>query len=1006
MGVPDPVPTLTAASFASPPTTVRPKYRWWVPLAYTQDDELRAEVAQIAAAGAGGVEVSPFAVPGQGNRDSSFLTTYGWGTPLWTHKLQVILAAANQYGLTVDQNLGPNYPPTVPTVHDVNDPAAAQQIVYGQATLAGGTAFTGALPQPTTAPPAGARTTLVSVVAARCTDAVCAPSAAGTRQLDRTSLVDITGQVQAGQLTWSAPAGAGTWVLLAFYQTADGLTKTGYEATTPDYVVDHLSSTGAKALESFWESTIFTPQTQQLIDAMQGPGSIFEDSLEMGSHELWTSDFASRFASLRGYPVSQALPALTGIGQQGTGTPAYDFSDGSGARFRQDYRQTWSDLYIDQYVSSLQQWAEGHHLDYRAQFYGDPIATGRAAQVTGIPEGESIDFGSPTNLGVEQDYRVVAGGARAVQTTRISTECCGIFNGAYRSTVAGRDLDQDITGPAYVNGLAQNGNLDTIYKAYAGGVTQVVWHGFAYAEAPTGLASPNSGEGGAWPGYNPWNIQGFLNVGELFGPRLPTWQDYRSVNDSLARDQLVLRQGDPMLDLAVYYQDLGLAGQSVSPQETPGHMLGVDSATARAGYSYDYLTPDALAGTFVGDGRLARRDGKQKALILANQTTMPVPAAQRILTLAQQGLPVVVIGAAPSAVPGAAAAGEDAALQAVVAQLLAQPGVHQVATEAQLPQALHAIGVDPDAAPTATTGALETVHRDAGGTDYYLVYNRSGSTVDTTVQLTGGGRAYRLDSWTGSITALGTYTAGDGSVSVPLHLAAYDTTVFAVTRNNQLGAKQGSTHAVTSTADEVRYTGGGSLAVRSTTNRTVTTTLDDGRTITTPVSGVTPPQALGTWQLSVESWTPGATQSQTLKTVLPTATVQAGADGSLPAWSEIPGRPDLLHASGVGTYTTTVDLPGNAGTSPGAHLDLGKAVDTVRLQVNGRTVGPLDQSDLRRIDLAGLLHAGRNTISVTVSTTLYDAVKTTGGATYRLPDQRVGLLGPVTLTPYGEQPVR
>ncbi|MCO6010692.1 hypothetical protein NE236_37615 [Actinoallomurus purpureus] len=127
--VPDRAPALTAGTFQNPPAGVRHKYRWRVPLAHTDDDELRAEVKQIAASGAGGVEVAPFGVPGAGNQQPEFLKTYGWGTRLWTRKLQVILAEANKYGLTVDQNMGPHYPPTVPTVTDVNDPAAAQQLV-------------------------------------------------------------------------------------------------------------------------------------------------------------------------------------------------------------------------------------------------------------------------------------------------------------------------------------------------------------------------------------------------------------------------------------------------------------------------------------------------------------------------------------------------------------------------------------------------------------------------------------------------------------------------------------------------------------------------------------------------------------------------------------------------------------------------------------------------------------------------------------------------------------
>ncbi|GAA4623184.1 glycosyl hydrolase [Actinoallomurus vinaceus] len=1001
--VPDRAPTLTAGTFQNPPANVRPKYRWWVPLAHTDDDELRAEVQQIAASGAGGVEVAPFGVPGAGNQQPEFLRTYGWGTRLWTRKLQVIIAEANKYGLTVDQNMGPHYPPTVPTVTDVNDPAAAQQLAYGTAFVRGGTAFRGALPTPTSGVPAGAKTTLVAVAAVKCVEDSCPMPEGGSRQLDRSTVTDLTKDAKDGTLDWTAPKG--TWALLAFYQTADGLTKTGLSATTPNYVVDHLSSAGANAVASFWDSAIFTPETRRLLSRMNGTGSIFEDSLEMGADQLWTWDFASQFTKRRGYSIIEALPALTGVGQQGAARPAFDFSDGSGARFRQDYRQTWSDLYIDRYVTGLQRWARSHSVNYRAQAYGDPIQTGRAARVTGVPEGESLDFGSPNAYGAEQDYKVLAGGAHSVGTTRISTECCAVFNGAYRSTVSGRDLNQDLTtDQPWVNGDAQNGNLDSAYKAFAGGVTQVVWHGFAYKDAPAGLASPNPGEGGTWPGYNPWNIRGYLNVGELFGPRAPQWRDYRTVNDHLSRLQLVLRQGRPRLDLAVYYQDLGLAGQSVGSHEAPAHMLGVDSATAAAGYTYEYLTPDTLAGAPNKDRRLLPDGAAYKGLVLNDQTTITLDAAERILTLARQGLPVFVIGDTPSAVPGAGTASQDARVKALITQLLHQPGVRHLADEAGLPAALDDAGLGPDAKAASSAGALETVHRNAGDADYYFIYNRSGSRADTTISLAGSGRPYRLDSWTGTIDPIAAYTKERGSIRVPVKSAPYDVTVIAVTGKGY-GAKPNARYAVDTNAD-VRYGGDGSLLARATGDGDYTAVLDIGRRVSTVIKDVPPPQKPTSWRLSAESWTPGATQGQTRKTTLPTTEVVAKHDGTLPSWSEITTSPDLGNASGVGTYTTTVVMPAGWNKDNGAYLDLGKAVDTVRVEVNGRLVSGIDQSDINRIDLGKQLHAGSNTITVTVSTTLYNAVKATGGATYRLPNQRTGLLGPVVLTPYAESPLR
>src|SRR5690349_2272814 len=170
-----PAATLSASTFATPPMSVKPKYRWWMPLAYTDDDELRQELRDIAAGGAGGVEVSPFVVPGAGHQTNAFLAQYGWGTRSWAHKMEVVTGEAAELGLTVDQNLGPAYPPTVPTLNSFNQPQAEQQLIFGREFDSAGSTRTGALPAPVTAPP--------SVTAK-----LCAPATPGDRVLRVESL--------------------------------------------------------------------------------------------------------------------------------------------------------------------------------------------------------------------------------------------------------------------------------------------------------------------------------------------------------------------------------------------------------------------------------------------------------------------------------------------------------------------------------------------------------------------------------------------------------------------------------------------------------------------------------------------------------------------------------------------------------------------------------------------------------------------------------------------------
>ena len=107
----------------------------------------------------------------------------------------------------------------------------------------------------------------------------------------------------------------------------------------------------------------------------------------------------------------------------------------------------------------------------------------------------------------------------------------------------------------------------------------------------------------------------------------------------------------------------------------------------------------------------------------------------------------------------------------------------------------------------------------------------------------------------------------------------------------------------------------------------------------------------------------------------------------------------MANASGIGTYSTTVNLPSGWDASYGATLSLGQVTDTFTLTVNGRAVG-IDGID-PVVDLGPYLHAGANAISVRVATTynnrlfaLDTAVRNRGVI------QNYGLVGPVVLTPY------
>jgi hypothetical protein len=1074
----DPSPALSTGTFADPPSGVRPIYRWWMPLAFTDDQELRKELRDIAAAGGGGVEVAPFIVPGAGNQSNAFLQQYGWGTPLWAHKMEVITAEAADLGLIVDQNLGPHYPPTVPTLNSFNQPQAEQQLIFGREFNAAGTTRSGQLPAPSTAPPsvttvlcgvaapgdeilkvsnlggfsagdtitvgAGAtaervvvtrlgdrtaacadlsvsavenahvvgesavnvaRSTRIKTLVAQCAE-LCTAASTNPVQLVPGSVTDVTDEVAGGRLDHTFPAGNGNpWVVIDLIQTASGLVaqRGGYTATQPNYVVDHWNRGGVNIQTNFWDEHILTDAVQANLDRI-GRGAIFEDSLELGASQKWTWNFLQEFRERRGYDPTALLPALAGAGLQGMGTPAFEL-EGVGTQVREDYRQTMSDLFAAKYVGPMQRWARSHGLDFRIQPYGVPAASGVAAGKAGIVEGESLNFGAHSNpFGAEQDYRVLSSGARLSGKDLVSVECCAVFEGNYRSSVAGPNVPGQFGeggDGSQVGGKYSQGLLDSVYQSYAGGVNQLVWHGYPYRDAP---ADPATGRDGSWPGYHPWDIFGVINVNDEFGPRQPNWADYKKINDNLARTQLVLRQGRDTVDLGIYYEDLGLAGESVGRQQPVKHMLGNDSATAGAGYTYDYIAPDFLAEPGIVDAHGGLFGGRtdQEALVLNNQTTMSVANARQLLALAKQGLRLFVVAGVPSTTTGAEPNGDQ--LDAVVDELLAQPSVVRVAEESGLPAALNAAGVRPTVSPGNSGKVLGLVRREGAGVSYDFMYNRSGSVVREEVTLTGSGTPYLLNTWTGKIEPIGEYTTDARGVTVEVRIAPYDKVVVALATPSSELVPAPDVHALNSTGDIVSAQAR-TLVVRAEQDGTYETNLSDGTTRTTAVTGLVASQRLDTWTLRAQTWTPGANQYTTAKTDQPEVDLTAGPDGELPSWREIIAPVDLSTSSGIGTYTTTVTLPATWTSDDGAYLGLGDVLDTVKVTVNGTEI-EVNQSDRGRIDVGKSLKAGENTITVRVATTMFNAVRKSGDSNYQRGGwQRAGLMGPVVLTPYRDSVV-
>src|SRR5262245_25078347 len=145
------------------------------------------------------------------------------------------------------------------------------------------------------------------------------------------------------------------------------------------------------------------------------------------------------------------------------------------------------------------------------------------------------------------------------------------------------------------------------------------------------------------------------------------------------------------------------------------------------------------------------------------------------------------------------------------------------------------------------------------------------------------------------------------------------------------------------------------------------------------------------WQLSVDSWTqtPSGDPTKTQHTQIPAsgsfavAPLSGVTNGALPSWTaitpqNIPGLDpanNLTNVAGIGRYPTSFTLPTNwSPSAAGAYLNVGAAVDTVSIWVNGKVVSGVDQNDRNQVDIGAYLRPGSNQLKISVATPLRNAV--------------------------------
>ncbi len=434
------------------------------------------------------------------------------------------------------------------------------------------------------------------------------------------------------------PAGPGPRTILFYFAGRTGQVVKRPALGADGYVLDHYHR---PAIETHLR------EVGDKLIAAAGPGgihSIFCDSLEVYDAD-WTPDMRAEFQKRRGYDLLPLLPMLE-----------YDMGERS-RTVRRDVGQTLTELYEERFLVPIRDWSRKNNVRFRIQGYGTPPAALSSFRHADLFDGEGFEW-------------------KMLSRARWAASAAHLFG----RPVAGSETWTWIHSPAFrATPLDIKGEAD---EHFLSGINQLIGHGWP--------ASPPQAGTPGWPFY----AAGALTDKNPWWPVMPDLSAY------LQRVSFLLRQGDPVADIAVY-APTGDARAGMRPGT--GTYLNLWSAVNSA--LPPWLVPGILESGYsfdaIDDGTLAEAQSRHyKVVVLPGVHWMPDATRQWLHAYARGGGKIIAVDRLPE--------GEWPSLQPVGAEQLSR-----VLREAVLP----------DVTLTPAVADIGFVHRDLGDAQAYFLAN-------------------------------------------------------------------------------------------------------------------------------------------------------------------------------------------------------------------------------------------------------------------------------------------
>lgn len=861
--------TLAAQEWPTVSPEAKPAARWWWLGSAVDKANLTHNLEEYARAGLGGLEITPiYGVQGNDANNLPFLS------PEWMDHLKHTLDEGKRVGMEIDMNTGTGWPFGGP---DVALKDAATKALFHTERVEGGKEVKLSV---ATREPKQKEIAVLSCVMAY---------GDGGRTLDLTRLV------KGEELRWQAPAGQWEVVMLHIGKTLQKVKRAapGGEG----YVMDHLNKEAVKRYFTKFDAAFKSSQTSY-------PGTFFNDSYEVYQAD-WTPDLLQQFAQRRGYRLQDHFPAF--LSQERTEETA---------RIVADYRETVSDLLIENFSKQWTSWAHRHGSKTRNQAHGSPANLIDTYASVDIPECEGFGLSQFHIKGLRQDS-LTRKNDSDLSMLKYASSAAHIAGKPYTSSETFTWLTEH-----FRTSLAQcKPDMDLMFVS---GVNHMFFHGTTY--------SPKEAQ---WPG---WKFYASIDM----SPTNSIWHDAPAFFNYITRCQSFLQMGKPDNDFLVYLPVYDMW------HEQPGRLMMFDIHSmekrapkfietvheiSQSGYDMDYISDAFVRTTQYKQGSLVTSGGSRyKAIIVPAAHLMPHDVLAHLLQLAQAGATVLFMENYPTGVPGYGKLAQRQASLEKLQQELPKVSFDKVEkcpfgkgfiiTGANYEQALAQSGATPEAMKTEF--GLQCIRRSNEQGHHYFITSLQEKGADGWVTLAvAAEKAIFFDAMSGQ-RGVAQLRQRDGKSQVRLQLQSGESIIL-----------QTFTHAVAATSSS-----SSSASSRSTQEIPAWNYRNDGAVSLSIDHG---------WQLHFVASTPEIKGTFAIDTPS--------------SWTTI-NHPHAIISMATGVYTNEVELPTVAADD--WVLDLGDVRESARVRINGQEVGTAWAVPYQ-LRVGKFLQPGKNKIEIEVT---------------------------------------